>query len=157
MGFPQFVRVIVAPENARKKLYLNAVTSQLRTQLICILMMDNVKSQSAGTFKIEWPVVDKDALFRRAVRDYESNAENGPFRLARIDIAGAEENEKIAPQSKRFDAVLIQLEWFVVDRADKIFAGARGIREDGACIRIFFGLREHKVGELFTRKRTLAI
>jgi hypothetical protein len=120
-------------------------------------MMDNVKSQSTGTFKIEWPVVDEDALFRRALRDFESDAENGLFRFARMDIAGAEENEKIAPQIKRFDAVLIQLERFVVYRTYKIFAAPRGIGENRPSVGIFFGLREHKASELFTRKRTLAI
>jgi len=133
------------------------VTSQLGTQLICILMMDNVKSQSARTLEVEWPVVDEDALFRRALRDFESDAENRLFRLARMDIAGTKKDEKIPPQIKRFDAVLIQLERFVIDGADEILASARSIRENRPSVGIFFRLREHKASELFTRKRTRAV
>src|SRR6266481_4211711 len=120
-------------------------------------MVDHVKPKTAGTFKIEWPVVDKNALLRRALRDLEGDAEDGLFRLARTDIARAEEDEKIPAQVEGFDAVLVELEGLVVDRADEIFAGASGVGEDRSGFRIFFRLGEHEGCELLTREGARAV
>src|SRR5580704_14971402 len=119
--------------------------------------MDNVKSQTAGTIKIERPVVNENTLLRRALRDLKSYAENGLFRLARTDVAGTEKDEKIPPQIKCFDAVLVQLERFIIDRTNKVLPTSRGVRENCSSVGILFGLREHKASELFTRKRTRAV
>ena len=89
--------------------------------------MDNVKSQTARTIKIEQPVVNENTLLRRALRDFKSDPENSLFRLARTDVAGTKKDEKIPPQIKRFDAVLVQLERFVINGADEIFAAPRGV------------------------------
>jgi hypothetical protein len=133
------------------------VISQLGTQLLRILVVNHVKPQTAGTLKVERPVVDKDTLLRRALRDFESDAEDGLLRLARVYIAGTEKDEKIAPQIECFDAVLVELKRFVVDGTDEVLASAGGIGENGAGFEIFFGLGKHESGELFAGERTRAV
>src|SRR5579863_5535675 len=139
------------------KLYLNAMLSKLGTQLVRILMVNDVEPQTSRTFQIERPVVDEDALLRWALCDLQSNPKDGFLGLARTNVTRAEEDGEIAAEMKRFDAVLVQLEGLVIDGADEVFAAAYCIRQDRARIRIFFGLRKHEGREFFARKRTRAV
>src|ERR1700721_130705 len=136
------------------KLYLNAMLAKLGTQLVRILMVNDVEPQTAGTFQIQRSVVNENALLRSALRNFQSDAENCVFGLARTNVARAEEDGKIAEKMKRFDAVLVELEGFVIDGADEIFPAAHGIRQDRSRFWIFFGLRKHEGREFFARKRT---
>src|SRR5580658_8276422 len=56
-----------------------------------------------------------------------------------------------------FDAVLVELEGFVVNGTDEVLAGAGGIGKNRSSFRIFLRLREHERRELFPRKGTRAI
>jgi hypothetical protein len=139
------------------KLYLNTMLSKLGTQLVRILVVNHVEPQTSGTLQIERPVVDEDALLRRALCDLESNPKDGFFGLARTNVARAEEDGEIAAEMKRCDTVLVELEVLVIDGADEVFAAARGVGEDRAGIWIFFGLGKHKGREFFARKRTRSV
>src|SRR5580704_161707 len=136
------------------KLYLNTMLSKLGTQLVRILMVNDVEPQTSGTFQIQRPVVDEDALLRRTLCDLKSNPKDGFFGLARTNVARAEEDGEIAAEMKCFDAVLVEFQRFVIDRADKVFPDAHGIRQDRARFWIFFGLRKHKGREFLASKRT---
>src|SRR5277367_4609412 len=74
-----------------------------------------------------------------------------------MHVAGAEKNLEVLAKAKGFDAVLIEFEWFVVDGADEILAGARGGAKHGARFRIFLGLRKHEGGEFFAGERAMAV
>jgi hypothetical protein len=139
------------------KLYLNAMLSKLGTQLVRILMVDDVEPQTTGTFQIERPVVDEDALLRRTLCDLESNPKDRFFGLARTNVARAEEDGEIAAEMKRFDAVLVELEGLVIDGADEVFAAAHRVGEDGARFWIFFGLGKHEGREFFAREQTRSV
>ena len=139
------------------KLYLNAMLSKLGTQLVRILMVNDVEPQTTGTFQIERPVVNEDALLRRALCDLESNPKDGFFGLARTNVARAEEDGEIAAEMKRFDAILVELEGLVIDGADEVFAAAHRVGEDGVRFWIFFGLGKHKGREFLARKRTRSV
>src|SRR5271170_2717454 len=108
-GLPQHAGAGEAPENGCTKLYLNTVTSQLRAQLLRVLMMNYVKTQTARAFEIERPIIDKETLPRRTLGDFQGDAEDGFFGLAGAYIAGAEKNEELAAQMKDVDAVLVEL------------------------------------------------
>src|SRR4029077_8985778 len=120
-------------------------------------MVNHLHPQTARTFEVQRTIIDKYALLRRALGDLESNAKDGFFGLARTHVARTEENNEIAAQLERFDAVLIELQRLVVDGTDEVLAGARGVSQDRTHIRILFRLREHEGGEFLARKRARAI
>src|SRR6266446_5999235 len=132
-----------------QKLYLNLEISQVGSQLLWRLIVNNGKAETARAFKIERAVVDEDTFFRLALSDGERDTENAFFRFARVDVARAKENLETFAKVESFDAVLIQFERFVVDGADEILFGLHYGIENGARAGIFFGLREHKGGEFF--------
>ena len=127
---PSARRRASAPEIGCTKLYLNAVISQLGSQLLRVSMVNHVKSQTPRAFEIERTVVDEHALLRRTLRHFQSDAEDSLFRLARTHVARTEENLKIAAQVKCFNAVLVELERL---KTDGLFERGRGEEElDGA-------------------------
>ena len=99
--------------------------------------MNDGKTEAAWAFKIERAVVNEDAVFWGALSDGQGDAEDAFFRLARVDVTGAEENLEALAEVEGFDAVLIEFERFVVDGADEIFAGVRAGIENGAAARKF--------------------
>ena len=81
----------------------------------------------------------------------QSDAKDHFFGLARTHVAGAEEDNEISAQMERLDAVLVELQRLVVDGTDEVLAGARGVSQNRAHIRILFRLREHEGGEFLAR------
>src|SRR5258708_3930808 len=129
------------------KLYLNPKRSQVGTQLIRSLIVNNGEAEAARGFKIERAVVDKYAIFRGALSDGQSDAEDAFFRLARMDVAGTEEDLETFAQVKGFDAELVEFERLVVDSADEKFLCLYHGIENGARAFILLGLRENEGGE----------
>ena len=64
----------------------------------------------------------------------EGHAKNHLFGLARMHVTRTEENQKIAAQIECLDAVLIEFQWFVIDRSDEVFAGLRGLFQQRSAI-----------------------
>src|SRR6266849_1509037 len=131
--------------------------SKLGTQLLRILMMDDVHSQTPGTFQIQRAVVDEKTFFGRALRNLESHAKDQFFRFARSNVAGAEEDQKISSKMKCLNAVLVELQRLIIDRADEILPRGSDLVEDRPSSRIFFRLGEHECGELLAGERARAI
>jgi hypothetical protein len=77
-----------------QKLYLNLEISQVASQLLWRLIVNNGEAEAARAFKIERPVVDEDAFFGLALSDGERDFEDAFFWFAGVDVAGAEENLK---------------------------------------------------------------
>jgi hypothetical protein len=121
------------------------------------LVVNHTHPQTAGALKIYWPIIDEYALLRRPLRDLESDAKDRFFGFTRTHIAGATEDRKLSAQMKSLDAVLVQLQGLIVDGTDEILAGACGVSQHRARIRIFFRLRKHEGGKVFAAKRSGAI
>jgi len=51
------------------KLYLNLKVSQVASQLLRRLVVNNGQSEAARAFQIEWAIVDERAFFGLALRD----------------------------------------------------------------------------------------
>src|SRR5215813_5641917 len=139
------------------ELYLNPELSQVGLQLLRVLKMNGLQTKLAGAFKVQGPVVDEDAFFRRTLCNFERDLENRGFRLARMDVTGAEKHEKVAAEFECFDAVFVEFERLVVDGADEIFLCVGNRIQNFARARKGFGLRIHEGNELFARKRARAI
>jgi hypothetical protein len=77
-----------------QKLYLNLEISQVGSQLLWRLIVNDGEAKTARAFEIEGPVVDEDAFFGLALSDGERDTENAFFWFAGVDVAGAEENLK---------------------------------------------------------------
>src|SRR3981189_8272 len=120
-------------------------------------MMDDVHSQTPGTFQIQRAVVDEKPFFGRALRDLESQSKDQFFWFARSNVAGAEEDQKISSKMKRLNAVLVELQRLIIDGADEILPGGSDLVEDRPSFRIFFRLREHERSELLAGKGVGAI
>jgi len=103
----------------RPKLYLNPIFSKLRTQLFCILMMNRVHPQAPRAFQVQGPIIDKKTLFRLALCDLQGHTKNHLFGLPGSKVTGAEENEKIFAKMESFNAVLVELQRFIIDGADE--------------------------------------
>jgi len=110
-------------------------------------MMDHVHAQSPGTLQVQRPVIDKDALGRRTLRNFQGHPENRLVRLPGSHIAGAEKRHKITPQVECFDSILIQLQRLVVDRTDQILPRLSRLIQYSPHIRILLRLRKHKPDE----------
>src|ERR1700757_4686988 len=141
----------------RSKLYLNPKFSKLRTQLLRMLMVNNVHPEAARTFQVERPVIDEKAFFGSTLSDFQSDAIDGFLRLTGANITRAEKNKEISSEIEGFNAVLVEFERLVVDGADKVFSGARNFIENSARIRIFLGLREHERDELLAAEATRTV
>src|SRR5271165_1667463 len=116
-------------------------------------MVDAVHPQATRIFQIHGPVIYEDALFSRPLRYGQSDAKDGFFRFAGVEITGAEKSGEVAAKVEGFDAVVVQLQRLVIDRSDKILAGARGSGQDRASFRVFPGLGKHEGRELFAGER----
>ena len=141
----------------RSKLYLNPIFSKLQPQLFRALVEDRVHAEFSRPFQIQGAVVNEKALLGRALRDFQRHAKNGFFGLARMHIARAEKNQEVSSKIESLDAVLIELQWLIVDGADKVFLRLRHLVQNRSRIRIFLGLRKHEGGEFFARERAGAI
>src|SRR5262249_1814124 len=102
------------------ELYLNPELSQVGLQLLRVLKMNGLQTKLAGAFKVQRPVVDENAFFRRTLCNFKRDFENRGFRLGCMDVTGAEKYQKIAPQFESFDAVFVEFERLVVDGTDEI-------------------------------------
>src|SRR5271167_2232912 len=107
-----------------RKLYRNTIGLELFTQLVGVLIVNGVHSQSTRAFKIERAVVNEQALRGRALGDSQREAENQFLGFARMHITGAEKNLEVLMELEGGDAVLVELERLVVYGADEIFSGA---------------------------------
>src|SRR5260370_9989541 len=130
-------------------LYLNIVLLQFLPQLRRAFVMNRVHAQAPRIFQVQRPVVDEPELLPWALSALQRDEKNRFLRLARVQITRAEKHLEVSSQSKRFDAVFVQLQRFVVDRADKIFSGSRRGVEHGARLRVLLRLREHERREFF--------
>lgn len=139
------------------KLYLNPEAPQVALQLLWVLKVNGVETKLSGTLQIQRAVIYKDAALGLSLRNFESDAEDGRLGLARMDVAGAEEDLEIATKMKGFNAVFVQFERFVVDGADKVFAGVCDCVEDFSGTRKRARLREHECRELFPREGARAV
>src|SRR5260370_1428038 len=141
----------------RPKLYINAILSKLRTQLLGVLVMNGVHPKAPRAFQVQGPVINEKTLLRLALGDFQSHAKDQLFGLAGSNVTGAEENEKVPSKVEGLDAVLVELQRFVIDGTDKIIPGASDLIENGARLRKFLGLREHESGEFLAREAARAI
>ena len=141
----------------RSKLYLNPNLSKLGTQLICVLMVNGVHSEAPRAFEVQRAVIDEKARLRRALSDFERDPIDRLFGLAGPDVTGAKENLKVPAKVEGLDAVLVELQRFIIDGADKVFPGVRDLIKNGAGFRVFLGLREHEGCEFLASEGALAI
>jgi len=140
-----------------RKLYLNPEVAQVALQLLWVLKVNGVEAELSRTLQVQRAIVYKDAFFDVSLRNFEGDAKNCGFWFARMDVAGAEEHGEIATKLERFDAVLIEFEWLVVDGADEVFAGGSDGVEDFARAGKRARLREHKRDELFACEGARAV
>jgi len=64
---------------------------------------------------------------------------------------------KVTPKIEGFDTVLIELERLVINGANEVFCGTREFIQNGARVRVLFGLGEDESGELLAAEAALAI
>src|SRR5262249_50466037 len=102
-------------------LYLNAIVLQFRTELRGILVVDDVHAELSGIFEVQRAIIDKEAFHRGALGNFKSDAEDGLFGLAGVQVTRAEENLEVASQMEFGDAEFVEFEWLIVDGADEIF------------------------------------
>jgi hypothetical protein len=141
----------------RSKLYLNPILSKLGTQLLCVLMVNDVHPEAPGAFQVKSAVIDKKTLFWQALSDFQGDAKDHFFGLPVSHVTGAEENQKVSAKVEGLDAVLVQFQRLIINGTDKVFSGARDLIKNGAGLRVFLGLREHEGGELLAGECALAI
>jgi hypothetical protein len=156
-GLPSGEIQALLGDERRLTLYLNAVLLQITAELLGILIVDGIDAQSPRGLEIQSTVVDEHALLRRPLGNLECHAKNHLFGLARMHVTRTEENQKIAAQVKRLNAVLIEFQRFVINRSDEVFAGLRGLFQERSRLWEFLGLREHEGRELFPGKRAGSI
>lgn len=120
-------------------------------------MVNRVHAEAPRALQVQRAVINEKALLRRALGDFQRDAKDGLLRLAGPNVTGTEENQKIPPKVKGFNAVLIELQRLIIDGADKVFPGAGNQIEDGARVRVFLGLREHERSELLATEGALAV
>src|ERR1700741_983994 len=110
-------------------------------------------AETPGIFEVEGAVVDEHGSFGRTLGEFECDAIDGLFRLAGIEVTGAEEGLEILAQAESLDAVIVEFTGLVIDGSNEVFAGAGNGGEDGAGLGVFPGLSKHKSGELFAGER----
>ena len=69
--------------------------------------MNNGKAEATWAFEVEGTIVNENAFFGLALGDGEGDSEDACFRLARVNVAGAEENLEASAKVEGFDAILI--------------------------------------------------
>src|SRR5215475_1032343 len=104
----------------QKELYLNLQIAKVSPELVRRSVVNDGQAETLWGFEVEGAVIDENTFFGLTLRDSEGYTEDAFFGLARVDIAGTEEDLKAPAKIESFDAVLIQLERLVVDSADKI-------------------------------------
>jgi hypothetical protein len=114
-------------------------------------------TEAARSFEVEGAIVNEDALFGPPLRNGKRHTEDAFFGFTGMDVAGAEENLEAAAKIKSFDAVLIELERFVIYGADKIAIGGNALIEYGSDSGKFLRLGKHEGGELFAGEFSRAI
>src|SRR5260370_12371809 len=139
------------------KLYLNPIISKLRTQLLRVLIVDGIHPQAPRTIQVQRPVVNEKTLLRGALGDFQRDAKDRLLGLAGAHVTGAEENQKVSSKIEGLNAVFVELQRLIIDGADKVFPVARNLVQNGARLRVFFGVREHEGGELLAGEAELAI
>jgi len=90
-----------------QKLYLNLEISQVGSQLLWGLIVNNGKAEAAWAFEVEGTIVNENAFFGLALGDGEGDFEDACFRFARVNVAGAEENLEASAKVESFNAELI--------------------------------------------------
>ena len=120
-------------------------------------MVNGVHAEAPRALQVQRAVINKKALVRRALGNFKRDAKDRFLWFAGADVTRAEENQKVPAKVEGFNAVLIELQWLIVDGTDKVFPGDGNFIENGARVRVFLGLREHKGGELLAGKAALAI
>ena len=119
--------------------------------------MNGVEAELSRTLQVQGAIIYKDAFLGVSLRNFQRDAKNGGFRLAGMDVTGAEEDQKVFAQVKGFDSILIEFERLVVDGADEIFSRCRDGIEDFTRTRQRTRLREHKRSEFLASERTRTI
>jgi hypothetical protein len=71
------------------------VLSQFRTQIVGIFVVNNLHTQPPGHLQVQSPVIYKDAFFWRALRNFQSDTEDGFFGLSRAHVTGAKKNVEV--------------------------------------------------------------
>src|SRR5882762_2759653 len=71
----------------RPKLYLNPILSKLRTQLLRVLMVNGIHPQTPRALQVQRPVINKKALLRFALRDFQSYAKDHLLGLSGSNVA----------------------------------------------------------------------
>jgi len=72
--------------------------------------VNGVHAELARAFEIERTIVDEHAFFRSALGDCGGQPEDLLLGLARMHVAGAEKDLKVAAQIEVLDAIVVQLE-----------------------------------------------
>src|SRR5438876_10491659 len=135
-----------------EKLYLNLKISQVGSQLVWRLIVNDGKTEASRAFEIEGAIINENAFFGCPLSDGKRDAENAFFGFARMDVTGTEKNLKTLAEVEGFDAVLIQFKRLVVDRSDEITARLRAGIENGSGAGKFPGLCKHEGREFLAGK-----
>src|SRR5581483_1381762 len=86
----------------------DAQVAEVPLELGSIGEADSPHPEAAGGFHVHGPVVNENALFRRALADFERPTVDSLFRLLDSKITGAEKGGEIPAQSESVDTVLVQ-------------------------------------------------
>src|SRR5579872_1117639 len=117
---------------------------------------NRMHAQRFGRLEILGTIVDKDALLRSALRDSERGLIDARVGLAQAQVTGSKEGREVSLQIELADAIGVELQRFVIEGGHKIAARGGQLVEEGACIFVFGGLREHELLERFAREGPLA-
>src|SRR6516165_2057569 len=140
-----------------QRLYLNPEGLQVASKLARVLVMNHLHAETPGVFEVQRAVVDEHGVLGRTLADVKGDAEDVLFGLAGVQITRAEEGFEIVAQFKGFDAVVVELPGFVIDRSDVVFAGAGDRGKDRARLGVFPGLSKHEGGEFLATEGARAV
>src|ERR1017187_9127266 len=135
----------------------HAVGRQLLPQLGRVLEMNRTHAQLLRTLKIEFPVVNEQALFRLALGHFERHPVDSFIWLPDAQVARAEKSLKLPPQVKLLDPSFVQFEPLVVDGGKQIFPSRSHIRENRARFRKLLRLSKNERCEFVPCEVPLAV
>src|SRR5579871_130993 len=145
----------IAPSLALRDLH--AIRDQIGTQLRGILKTNRGHAQLPRAFQVQLAIVNKEALFRAALRHFERQLIDAFVGLADSQIAGAEKSLELAPQIEFMDSELVEFARLVVDRREQILPCPRNLVEHGARGGQFRGLPKDEIDEFLAGEISFAV
>src|SRR5216684_1970446 len=103
-----------SPWSLLPALCFDACALEVVPQLRGILILHDDHAASGRTLEIDRPVIDKNALVRRPLRDLQRQAEDGLLRFLHAQKARTKERHEVTAQAELADPMKVQVERFVV-------------------------------------------